>query len=959
MATTDNVISAKPCTSAKGRIPLVPVRYGIVPKKPDDTQQFAWEGCGFTLEEGFTCIAELHCSKYTLRALRGGYVYTYMSSPEKGKKLIIHEHEGNGLYQELLIQNLEQYGSTNSYASGNVSHNIWIEADATEVWVGYSPHLWTQKQVSDILSSIASRQLFMQPVDPAELVDCSESFSTQKNIMPLAALEQWVEEYKPADIRIDMSWSQGEGYQTDLYTLKSMAGYFKQYAPKIPAAIALLDAEGIGTDLGSIAKLYVHQATDVKAQDNGSNLPLALQLDVSKLQRPSEEFHQKNVICELIFNTLISLSASEGDESLVDGERDLSHYMLLTDEYRSKGGHRFAERIDQQKFIVFLEEKKQVQDDLENMIKQATLAAIDHHAWLKSAEQQYQPIQLSIACALSSYDRYFKASAYSLELSIAMIIDGAGFPLLGQEKKDPRSALLMAWINDANSPLYQALLAYKPFEKDASTAGVWLSAPDLIIQEISKKISFMKDTGGTDIIAKNIQTTFLKLVKGSKNWENVASITKRVEQAIEEKNPVKLLGVLRSRYCITSEASEAVPAIKRLEVLTESNMLEISKNTKLSLESGPYRRDLKIIAETELHAKYNENYVTGKYSAKYSVAVASTGLLVFASIYLFSALKTCQEKTNTINISSFIAAGLGELATINAALVSFKNLVTRASLDKGIAFAGEYYTNQILKLLASKSAGAVFAWGATFFTFFTDYMKYEKSQTSGRYFRLWAAIATATGTSAMIGSASLAAMFSFIPIIGWILIGFTLFAVGVWLGLEAEERNHTPYEAWVNRTEFGRLITDENSDEDQGLNRWGSLSEALQEYFNIRYKPTMVDATLAQYLKHPTVYSQWLPEEKISNKFGMQPPIFVLYFPDYLKGISDIRDVSPDYIIEEAPQTNGGILLRFSKKDSSPNGGQARLNLKYQPNTGDTNEMVIVSENKMDPELYMLSTSIL
>ncbi|UBM41645.1 T6SS effector BTH_I2691 family protein [Hafnia paralvei] len=953
MATTDNVISAKPCTSAKGRIPLVPVRYGIVPKKPDDTQQFAWEGCGFTLEEGFICIAELHCSKYTLRALRGGYVYTYMSSPEKGKKLIIHEHEGNGLYQELLIQNLEQYGSTNSYASGNISHNIWIEADATEVWVGYSPHLWTQKQVSDILSSIASRQLFMQPVDPAELVNCSESFSTQKNIMPLAALEQWVEEYKPADIRIDMSWSQGECYQTDLYTLKSMAGYFKQYAPKVPAVIALLDAEGIGIDTGSIAKLYAHQTADVKAQGSGSNLPLALQLNVSKLQRPSEDFYQKNAISELIFNTLISLSASKGDESLVDGERDLSHYMLLTDESRSKGGHRFAKRIDQQKFMAFLEEKKQVQDDLEIMIKRARLSAIDHHAWLKSTEQQYQYMRLSIACALSSYDRYFKASAYSLELSIAMIIDGAGFPLPGQEDKDPRTTLFMDWINDANSPLNQALLAYRPFEKDASTAGVWVSAPDLIIQTISKKLSFIKATQGTDIIAKNIQTTLLKLTKGRKSWDKIASLTKHVEQAIEENNATKLLGVLRSRYNITSDVIEAVPAIKNLEVLTESNMLAISESTKASIFSGPNRRDLKVITETEIRAKYNENYVAGKRSALFSVAIVSPGVLIFASIYLFSALKTCQEKPTAINISSFMAAGLGELATINAALVSVKNLAVRESLDAGIAVAGEYYVKLIPRLLASDVAGLTFGWGAIIFTFITDILKSIKNQTDGKYFRLGSAFLMLFGSALLLHIGGLISTMALIPIIGWVILGITLIGVGIWLGLEADERNHTPYEAWVNRTEFGILMADENSDRD--LHRWGSLSETLQEYFNIRYKPIMVDATLAQYLKHPTVYSQWLPEEIISNKFGMQPPKFVLYFPDYIKGISDIRDISTGYLIEEAPQTNGGILLRFSKNDSSPNGGQARLDLKYQPNTGDTNEMVIISENKMDPELYMRS----
>ena len=820
--------------------------------------------------------------------------------------------------------------------------------------MGYSPHLWTKAKVGDILNNIASRQRFMQPVDPAELVDGGGSYSTQKNILPLVALEQWVEEYKPEGKRIDMTWSQGENYTPDLYTLKAMAGYFKQYNPKAPAVIALLDAEGIGIDVGSIAKLYAHQTTDVKAQDNGSNLPLALQLDVKTLQKPSAEFHRKNVISELIFNTLISLSASEGDESLVNGMRNVSHYASLIDESKCKAGFRFAKRINQPKYLAFLEEKEKIQAELEKQLHRVEQAATDHYSWIKTLEKYYEVNRLSIASSFMSYDRDFKASAYSLELSTAMIIDGAGFPLAGREDKDPRSALLMAWINNANSPLNQALFAYKPFEKDASTAGGLLAASDLIIQEISKKISFIQATSGTDIIAKNIQTTLLKLVKGSKSWEKTISIAKRVEQAIEEGNPEKLLGAIRSRYNITSEVIETVPAIKNLTVLTESNMLEISASTKTTIERGPYKRDLKVISETEIHAKYNDNYVAGNYSTQFSVVFVSTGLLIFASIYLLSALKTCQENPTMINISSFVAAGLGELAAVNAALVSMKNLAVRNSLDEGVAFAGEYYIKKIPQFLASKSAANFLGLGAIIFTFLTDLLKVYKSQTDGRKFRLGSAVMVAAGSIIMLYSGSLAASFAFIPVIGWIIIGVAIFGIGIWLGLEADEHNHTPYEAWVNRTEFGILMPDENANGD--VEHWRSLSETLQEYFNVRYKPIMVDTTLAKHLGHPDVYSQWLPKQSYGYIVGMTPPKFVLYLPDYLKNISDIRDVSSDYFIEEAPQTNGGILLRFTKKDTTQVTGNAILNLKYQPNTGYMNEISIESKNIMEPNIYIQQT---
>ncbi|MDX6841601.1 T6SS effector BTH_I2691 family protein [Hafnia paralvei] len=968
MATTDNVISAKPCTSAKGRIPLVPVRYGIVPKKPDDTQQFAWEGCGFTLEEGFTCIAELHCSKYTLRALRGGYVYTYMSSQEKGKKLIIHEHEGNGLYQELLIQNLEQYGSTNSYASGNISHNIWIEADATEVWVGYSPHLWTQKQVSDILSSIASRQLFMQPVDPAELVNCSESFSTQKNIMPLASLEQWVEEYKPADIRIDMSWSQGECYQTDLYTLKSMAGYFKQYAPKVPAVIALLDAEGIGTDLGSIAKLYVHQATDVKAQDNGSNLPLALQLDVSKLQQPSEAFHRKNVVSELIFNTLISLSASKKDMSLVDGKHDLSHYIQLTDKNKCKSGFRFAKRIKQQEFLSFLKEKKHIQDNLESLLEQVDLAATDHCAWLKTSEQKNQANQLSIACALSSYDRDVKTSAYSMELSFALIIDGVGFPLAGREDKDPRSALFTKWIDDIKSPLSKALIAYKPFaeiitsadsayqplDKDVGSTGGLLGASDLTIQEISKSISFMRITGGTDIIGKNIQTFILKKIKGEINLHADIGMLAQVKQGIQTGNIQTILGIIRTRYTDV-KMMNTTQIQSDYELLVQSQMAEIIGESKSTINiKRKGKNGLKVISKTELLAKTNDNHVPGKIGTRYSLGAASVGLFIFSSIYFATTLKSLQKIRNIPNIINFVTSCLGALAGINALLVSVENLIKRNTLDKGIAFAGRAYNNRIFLTLSSRGFGAIAGTGALTLSFISDCIKFSNSQTDGRYFRISSAMANLGGGAALLfnamitriliqrGLVAVGAVMLGLPLVGWIvIIGLILTIIGIWLGLEADSKEHTPYERWVNRTIFGTLMRDE--EDPNPLNSWETETKMLQAYFDIRYMPALVDPILAEELGCPDLYTEWI------HSAVTKPQLvhFVLYFPDFQKNISNISEITQGYTIEWLPEISTGILLRFSKEINDMNIMEETLTLKYNPNTGYRNDICVEFENKL------------
>lgn len=949
MATTDNVISAKPCITAKGRIALIPIRYGIVPKQPEDTQIFAWMGSEFKfqLEDGFFAVGgKLRCSKYTLRALRMGYVYTFISSPEKGKKLIIHEHQGNGVYQELLIQNLEQYNARNAYAPGNATPNIWIEADATEVWVGYSPHLWTKARVSDILGNIASRQRFMQPVNPAELVDGGSAYSTQKNILPLEALEQWVEEYKPEGKRIDMSWSEGETYTPDFSSLKYLAGIAKQYSPKVPAVIALLDAEGIGIDTGSIAKLHAHQAIDVKAQAHDSSLPLALQLDVKKLQEPSKEFHDKNVISELIFNTLISLSASEGDESLVQGSRNISHYKALIDENKCKAGCRFAKRINQPMYLEFLKEKEKIQQDLESQLERIDNAAIDHYAWLSTMEKYHETNRLSIASAFMTYDREVKASAYSLELSTAMIIDGAGFPLLGREEHDPRGNLLINWLNDVNSPLSQALAAYSPFNKDASSAGGLLGASDSTIQELSKIGSFMRATAGTDIIGKNIQIFVLKKVKGQIRWDGDPEMIRKVNEAIEEGNVQRLLGIIRTRYQLLIETGTTTLK-HELEVLVASNMVDIIKTnvTDIKIEQGTAARDIKIIVEKDLYAKPNDNFVAGKFGTRFSLGAASVGLLVFSTIYMFSALDAYNKNPNFENKTNFLAAGLGALAGINALLVSAENIAKRNSIDKGVAFAGNYYRYQAIRWAAAKGVGLWFGSIAIFLSFVLDMSKGLNTQTDGRAFRLASAITGFIGSEIILFSGGIATLLAFIPVIGWILIGVALVAIGTWLGLEADERNHTPYEAWVNRTIFGMLGKDEKITGE--LTRWGNIKATLQGYFDVRYKPTLVDPTLAKYLGYPDIYSQWVADNNEKNQYEIQHPKFVLYFPDFQKGVSDIREVSSGYSIEEFSQINGGILLRFIKIETPSLMKPAKLSLKYRPNTGYMSDIMITSDNEL------------
>ncbi|HFF1903941.1 TPA: toxin VasX [Escherichia coli] len=958
----ENIISAKPCTQEIGRIPLLPIRYGIIPKCLDDSQKFSWEGCEYNLEEGFTCVATLNCSKYTLRALRVGYVYTYLSSP-KYTKLIIHEHQGNGLFQELQIQYLEQYNSRDAYASGKQMPNVWIETDATEVWIGYSSHLWTQTRVNDLLSNLASRQRFMQAVDVAELVNCNHDYSIQKNILPIDALEQWVEEYKPEEKKMDMRWSEEEPFVSNVNELKSLKSYFPNYQPKVPAVIALLDAEGIAIDVSAIAELYRHQINDIKSESEDYILPKAMRLDVSKLHIKSKRFYEEDIICQLIFNTLISLSASKGDTSLVDGDRDVCHFYELIDEARSASGARFAKRINQEKFLAFLEEKKIIQENAEIVLRQAELATIDHCAWLSSAEETCQNNRLSVASALMLYDRNVKISAYSLEMSIAMMINGVGNPIPGREDKDTRTALLNVWLNDTNSPVYKALLAYSPFGKDANSVGGWLGAADNVIQEISKKDVFMRATAGTDLLTTNIVAYLLKSKNIKGRPELKGSALAKINAAADGGDIRQLLGILRARYTITNDLFERNPVTSQFKILVESGMVELDK-AKITYFSGRGKRDLIVVVEQDLQsARATEKLVSGKLSTSVSVTAASAGLLLFGMIYLFSAYVDLKKEITDDKIScgkvlNFIAALSGALAGCNALLVSVENFMKRNSIDKGVVWAGEYYKRWILKKIASAAFGKYLGIAAIGFSLFSDLSKWWVSDTDGKGLRFESAIAGAMG-SLMVAFPSVTASFlpsavtgalsaGAIPIVGWIVVvGLVLILVGIWLGLEADEDNHTSFERWVNHTIFGAFIRDENST-DEDMKQFQNINEAIVDYFKVRYKPILVDSTLASYLTHPDVYTQWkLVGDTISTCY-IGPAPFVLYLPDFVPDVSDIREITSGFTIERMFPENGGVLLRFSKQVDKHHVEDVALSFRYRPNTGFMNDVSILCEYKLE-----------
>lgn len=970
------------------RIPILPIRYAIVPNA-DGSALYRYAKSGFNLEADFQ---RLQLSSYTLRALRPGYVYVFMKGP-KGEKLVIHEYDGEGHYQELTYTGLEDYDKTNRYRTGARMGWVWADTSpdtAKEVWIGYSTHLWTNAMTARIAKDPEVCQLHMRPLDMVELTSGVKSPSGQAHILPADALTDWVEDFKPLGQRMPLGWScHASEDDLSVATFVAQGNHYRFTRPRVPAVVALNDAEGISLDLGLIAAAYQHQITDLKRRpgqraDGTSphHLPDCLTLDVEQIHLASSEFHHKNLTALLLTRTLKSMfPTNHGDPESIASRRGEWHrnqptkrsipsqeqleYEVLTDERMSPSGARLAKRIDTERYFEFLRQRKEADAQLRVMVHELDQACSDHDSWISTAESKHKVDPKSLAAMFETFDRNDRRSAAGLELSIALMLQSMTQSLAVKDEGDSRYERLERWCDDPESAVYISLAAFNPFKDKADAVGSILGAPDTVISELGLK--FPAINGVTDLTSQTITTVALKRLKGKTRWDASRNLRQQVHAAAGEANLEKAVGLMAGRYTVLDTLTQTNELSNELKELVDKGMAEVERtgtsvrvkgNRSVSIErtqTSTVKPKLKALSTTSIGAGLN------------------LGMVYFNIINIGYALKTVESKYSHEAALNFASALLGIISSISSAAMSTRSAYSAVRAKFGHRIPGLAFSIALKKLVLSRLYASAAGGLAIIAGIAADILKANRlfqggNQAAGSYTYAGGTL-VAVGSGVLLGTSAIAKVLSggtaiagvsaSVPVVGWVaaavvLTGVALLAGGIWFHSLAAAEAHSAMELWAARCQFGNLKNDGEQregillDKDLNLPRYVDISAEMKDWYQAFFAPILLDSDQIESVKLNGMESgwhdRWFSDDDV--EFVVLLPGFILGQSTWDGGLGSVGKnvglgLPPITVFGLEPAcyvTSAGLVLHFKIKDKGFS--NAILTIEFKPNQGLDEEAV-------------------
>lgn len=981
--------SATSTPACSSRVPILPIRYAVVPNA-NGAPLYRYANSGFNLEKGF---AKLTRSSYTLRALRPGYVYVFMKGP-KGEKLVIHEYDGEGQYQELTYGGLEDYDKKDKYKKGTRMGWVWADTcpdTAREVWVGYSPHLWTNAMTAKMATNPSVRQRHMRPLDMAELTCGVKSPSGQAHVLPASALVQWVEDFKPRNQRLPLEWSSHTSEDDPpISTFLAQANHYRFTQPRVPVVIALNDAEGLCQDLGLSVSAYQHQIRDLmpaqpnrlqpgqdKAQDDAGIIPDCFRLNVEVLSAKSQDYHHKNMVALLLEKTLESMypgdqpsAASlarlreEHQRKQVGNRRRLTaselHYQVTTDENISPAGGRLGQRIDTAKFHAFLAERNQLEKQLRVRLDIVATACSDHDKWLATAEDKHRNDPNSLAAAIASYDRDELISARGLETSLALMIHPMSQALPGTEDEDPRFQRLGAWLDQLDSPLYLALAPFNPFKDQAAAVGTLLGAADNIVEGLAGRFPAM--AGVTDLTAQAVTTVVLKRIHGKTRWDASRNLRQQVLAAAREAHAEKAMGLLGARYRITDRAALNDVFSKEVDQFLKSGMEEFTEIKRVRVTGSRT-----VTIEQTVARRVRPNVSTLLTTS--GGGVLNVGMVWFNLVNLKSAYASLQQDSDFESFSGFGSAIFGLMGAVAATLVSVRAAHKIIMLRLTKTAPGLAFGNGFIRLIGSNLFTRLVGYPAILIGFTSDVAKSTRQIQQGdgiaAGFTFAGGVAVTIGSAAILeGSLAVAGATAFIPFAGWaaaavVLLGAGVLAGGLALHAKAKARTHQPIELWAARSVFGNRQNDGEVregiklDAQKKLPPYAGLTEEIKHWYAAGFAPALLEKQQLEALGLTGIDSRWHDDSSwITSTWGVitmnpAPEVpnvveFAILLRGYIIGQSHwtgtLSAPGPNQstvVIANKPTCHliaGGLVIHFKSEISTHN--NVILNINYNPNLG-------------------------